>query len=88
MLLHNIQTLVHYRLQNNKDLLGLVTSDSCIDLLLKAQLTATIDNWGPYYVRKVGQVLEGTWKPECDPVEGCYFGHMNDGSCWNGKKSP
>ena len=46
----------------------------------KAQLTATIDNWGPYYVRKVGQVLEGTWKPECDPVEGCYFGHMNDGS--------
>ena len=46
----------------------------------KAQLTATIDNWGPYYIAKVGQVLEGNWTPGCDPVEGCYFGHMNDGS--------
>ena len=46
----------------------------------KAQLTATIDNWGPYYIKKVGQVLAGTWTPGCDPVEGCYFGHMNDGS--------
>jgi len=46
----------------------------------KAQLTATIDNWGPYYIEKVGQVLAGNWTPGCDPVEGCYFGHMNDGS--------
>ncbi len=40
----------------------------------KAQLTATIDNWGPYYVEKVGQVIDGTW------TTGNYFGHMNDGS--------
>ena len=40
----------------------------------KAQLTATIDNWGPYYIDKVGQVLDGTW------TTGTYFGHMNDGS--------
>jgi len=40
----------------------------------KAQLTATIDNWGPYYIEKVGQVLDGTW------TTGTYFGHMNDGS--------
>jgi simple sugar transport system substrate-binding protein len=40
----------------------------------KAQLTATIDNWGPYYVKKVGQVIDGTW------TTGDYFGHMNDGS--------
>ena len=40
----------------------------------KAQLTATIDNWGPYYVQKVGQVIDGTW------TTGNYFGHMNDGS--------
>ena len=40
----------------------------------KAQLTATIDNWGPYYIEKVRQVLEGTW------TTGTYFGHMNDGS--------
>ena len=46
----------------------------------KAQLTATIDNWGPYYIRKVGQVLDGTWTPGCDGPDGCYFGHMNDGS--------
>ena len=45
-----------------------------------AQLTATIDNWGPYYVEKVGQVLNGTWTPMCDGPDGCYFGHMNDGS--------
>ena len=46
----------------------------------KAQLTATIDNWGPYYVEKVGQVIDGTWTPMCDGPDGCYFGHMNDGS--------
>ena len=38
----------------------------------KAQLTATIDNWGPYYIKKVGQVLDGTWET------GDYFGHMNE----------
>jgi len=40
----------------------------------KAQLTATIDNWGPYYIDKVGQVLDGTWET------GDYFGHMNTGA--------
>ena len=40
----------------------------------KAQLTATIDNWGPYYISKVGQVIDGTWKT------GDYFGHMNEGA--------
>ena len=27
-----------------------------------SQLTAIIDDWGPYYVERVGAVLEGTWK--------------------------
>ncbi|MEL7347137.1 MAG: BMP family ABC transporter substrate-binding protein [Pseudomonadota bacterium] len=27
-----------------------------------AQLTAIEDNWAPYYVKRVGQVLEGTWE--------------------------
>jgi basic membrane protein A len=40
----------------------------------KAQLTATIDNWGPYYIKKVGQVIDGTWET------GDYFGHMNEGA--------
>jgi simple sugar transport system substrate-binding protein len=40
----------------------------------KAQLTASIDNWGPYYIDKVGQVMDGTW------TTGDYFGHMNEGA--------
>ncbi len=28
------------------------------------QLTAIIDNWGPYYIRRVQAVLDGTWKSE------------------------
>src|SRR5210317_2020789 len=38
----------------------------------KAQLTATIDNWGPYYIKKVQQVIDGNWQVED------YFGHMNE----------
>ena len=39
-----------------------------------AQLTATIDNWGPYYIKKVKAVLDGNWET------GDYFGHMNEGA--------
>jgi len=39
----------------------------------KAQLTATIDNWSPYYIRKVQAVIDGNWESED------YFGHMNEG---------
>jgi simple sugar transport system substrate-binding protein len=28
----------------------------------KAQLTAIIDNWTPYYIKRVGAALDGTWK--------------------------
>jgi len=38
----------------------------------KAQLTATIDNWSPYYISKVKAVIDGNWK------SGDYFGHMNE----------
>ncbi len=27
----------------------------------KATLTSIVDNWGPYYVRRVGEALEGQW---------------------------
>ncbi len=30
----------------------------------KTQLTAIIDNWGPYYVKRAKAVLDGTWKSE------------------------
>lgn len=28
-----------------------------------AQLTAVVDNWAPYYIERVGQVMDGTWEP-------------------------
>jgi simple sugar transport system substrate-binding protein len=28
------------------------------------QLTSIIDNWGPYYIRRVRAELDGSWKPE------------------------
>ena len=38
----------------------------------QAQPSATIDNWGPHYIKKVGQVIDGNWQVED------YFGHMNE----------
>ena len=26
------------------------------------QLTASTDNWGPYYIERIGMALDGTWK--------------------------
>jgi basic membrane protein A len=54
--------------------LGFGQASDQIKFAPKAQLTATIDNWGPYYIKKVGQVLDGTWET------GDYFGHMNEGA--------
>jgi simple sugar transport system substrate-binding protein len=30
----------------------------------KSQLTAPINEWGPYYVKRVQALLDGTWKPD------------------------
>jgi simple sugar transport system substrate-binding protein len=38
----------------------------------KAQLTATIDDWGPYYIDRVQAILDGNWN------SGDYFGGMID----------
>ncbi|MDB4378409.1 BMP family ABC transporter substrate-binding protein [bacterium] len=38
----------------------------------KAQLTATIDDWGPYYIDRVQAVMDGNWN------SGDYFGGMID----------
>ena len=54
--------------------LGFGQASDQIKFAQKAQLTATIDNWGPYYIKKVGQVIDGTWET------GDYFGHMNEGA--------
>ena len=52
--------------------LGFGQARDQINFAPKAQLTATIDNWGPYSIKKVGQVIEGNWQVED------YFGHMNE----------
>jgi simple sugar transport system substrate-binding protein len=44
--------------------LGFGQASDMIKFAPKAQLTAIVDNWAPYYVRRVGQVLDGTWKSE------------------------
>ena len=39
----------------------------------KAHLTAIVDNWGPYYAKAVGSVLDGSW------AEGSFWGGIVDG---------
>ena len=39
----------------------------------KQWLTASVYNWGPYYVRRIQAAINGTWKP------GFYYGSINDG---------
>jgi basic membrane protein A len=52
--------------------LGFGQASDQIKFAPKAQLTATIDNWGPYYVRRVQEVMDGNWS------SADYFGHMNE----------
>ena len=40
---------------------------------VKGYMTAPVWNWGPYYVKTVKQVLDGSWKSES------YWGPMSDG---------
>jgi basic membrane protein A and related proteins len=39
----------------------------------KQWLTASVYNWGPYYLRRIKAAMDGTWKP------GFYYGTINDG---------
>ena len=54
--------------------LGFGQASDQIRFAPKAQLTATIDNWGPYYVERVGHIFTDTW------ITGDYFGHMDEGA--------
>ena len=44
--------------------LGFGQASDMIKFAPKAQLTAIIDDWGPYYVRRVKEVIDGTWKTQ------------------------
>jgi basic membrane protein A and related proteins len=39
----------------------------------KSWLTASVYNWGPYYLKRVQAAMNGTWKP------GFYYGSIDDG---------
>jgi basic membrane protein A len=39
----------------------------------KSWLTASVYNWGPYYLNRVKEAMAGTWKP------GFYYGTIKDG---------
>ena len=41
---------------------GFGQASDMIGLAPKAQLTSSIDNWGPYYVERVTAAIDGTWK--------------------------
>ena len=43
---------------------GFGQASDMIKFAPKAQYTAIVDNWAPYYVRRIKQVLDGTWKSE------------------------
>jgi basic membrane protein A and related proteins len=55
---------------------GVYTFGQASDMIQFApepRLSSIIDNWGPYYVRRVGEAMEGTWE-QSDTWEG-----MDDG---------
>ena len=43
---------------------GFGQASDMIKFAPKAQYTAIVDNWRPYYVRRVKDVLDGTWKSQ------------------------
>ncbi len=44
--------------------LGFGQASDQVKFAPKAQLTAIVDNWAPYYVRRVNDVINGTWKSQ------------------------
>ncbi len=44
--------------------LGFGQSSDQIKFGPKAQLTANLDNWGPYYVRRIKAAMDGSWKTQ------------------------
>jgi simple sugar transport system substrate-binding protein len=43
---------------------GFGQASDMINFAPKAQLTAIVDNWAPYYVRRVKDVIDGTWQSQ------------------------
>jgi basic membrane protein A and related proteins len=52
------------QIAQERGLLGFGQAHDMYDAAPKAQLTAIVDNWGPYYIARAQAVLDGTWKSE------------------------
>lgn len=46
----------------NRGVLGFGQASDMIKFAPKAQLTAIVDDWGPYYIKQAKAVLDGTWE--------------------------
>lgn len=47
-----------------KGILGFGQSSDMAKFAPKAQITSIVDDWDPYYIRRVKMVMDGTWKSE------------------------
>jgi simple sugar transport system substrate-binding protein len=47
-----------------RNVVGFGQASDMISLAPKAQLTASVDHWAPYYVQRAKDVIGGTWKSQ------------------------
>jgi simple sugar transport system substrate-binding protein len=52
------------QIAQERGLLGFGQAHDMYDAAPKAQLTAIVDNWGPYYIERAQAVLDGTWETQ------------------------
>jgi simple sugar transport system substrate-binding protein len=52
------------QIAQERGLHGFGQAHDMYDAAPKAQYTAIVDNWGPYYISRVKAVLDGTWKSQ------------------------
>ena len=52
------------QIAEEQGVVGFGQASDMIKFAPKSQLTSIIDDWAPYYVRRVQAVLDGTWKSE------------------------
>ena len=52
------------QIAQERGLFGFGQAHDMYDAAPKAQLTAIVDNWGPYYIKRVQAVLDGTWESQ------------------------
>jgi len=48
----------------SRNIVGFGQASDMISLAPKAQLTASVDHWAPYYIQRAKDVIAGTWKSQ------------------------